>query len=1281
MKFRFLTVFLALTVLGMAAHAGAQGGTTTTIAGTVVDVGGGVVPGASVTVSRADTGFSQTAETNEQGAFSFAGINPGTYIVKVTLQGFKTFVTNDVVVTSGAPANVSVKLEVGGLEETVTVSSRSEIIQAQAPTVSSTINAAQILQLPLTTRSAMDFVTFLPGVTTAGGNRSSQVSGLPRGLINITLDGVNIQDNTLRTTDGFFAIVAPRLDAIEEVTVTTAAQGADTAGQGAVQIKFVTRSGSNQFTGSGYEYFRSDKLNANTWFNNRNGVPVAKLKQNQFGVRMGGPVIIPGLYDGRGKMFFFTNQEEQRQPSDVTRTRNLMKPHAQAGNFTYGGTTVNLLAIAAANGLTSTIDPIIGKLLADIRQSTTTTGSVTDRDGLNIDQFSYNVPVQSMRRYPTVRIDYNLTDKHRFSSSFNYNHFTDFPDTLNGFDAQWPGFPTEAGQSSKRYSWSNAMRSTVSQNVVNEARVGYSAAPVVFFAEAAAPQWSGSLANQGGFQLSFPNIGQGLTNASTGPAPQSRNASSLLIEDTVTWLRGSHNLTMGGSFTQFDLWAHNQALVPILNFGIVAGDPALAVIGAANLPGANATQIANAQALYSFLTGRVQTINGDARLDEATGKYVYMGKGTQRARMREAGFFFQDAWRVKPNLTLNAGLRYEVQLPFTPLNSSYSTATMADLCGISGVGSNGRCNLFQPGVTPGKTPPQFTQFGKGSNATNTDWDNFAPSIGFAWSIARRDGFLGKLLSDDFVLRGGWTRAFNREGMNAFSGQYNANPGVVIQNGDRNVGAGNLNNDGLGLPVLFRDASRLGPAPFPETPIFPITDVVTEDVNIFDPDLKVPYADSWTVGVQRSVGRNMAVEARYVGTRSRDNWQVFNHNEINVFENNFTQEFRNAQANLQANVAAGLANQGFRYRGPGTGTVPLPIMYAFLVGPGNANDPAGYAASADFATNTTFLNPLVRWNPNPQNFANGLINNATFRNRGTAAGIARNFFIANPDALLGADLTVNAGRSRYHSLQLELRRRLAQGLQFQSNYAFGKMYVFDPNNAGGPFTFRLPNLMRRDTGDPGDITHVFKANIVYDLPFGRGRRFGSNANGLVHRIIGEWSFGINARVQSGRLVDLGNVRLVGMSAKDVQGFYKLRFDDAGRKVWNMPQDVIDQTILAFSTSPTTASGYSGAAPSGRYFAPANGPDCIEVAGGYGQCGTGSLVVTGPLFQQHDLSLSKRVEIVGRTNAEFRVEALNVFNHANFVPVGGLGNTLSNYEVTGVTGTNTSRVVQLVVRFNW
>ena len=251
MKVRLCSLVLgAIATVATPVGAFGQGGTTSTLSGIVVDTAGGVIPGAEVVARHAATGVATNGVTNERGAFSFPGLNIGTYTVTVTLQGFKTFVANDVVLTSGSPAAVRAVLEVGGITEEVVVSSTSEIIQTQSSTISSTINANQITKLPLTSRSAMDFVTFLPGVTTPGGNRQSQINGLPRGLINITLDGVNIQDNTLRSTDGFFAIVSPRLDAIEEVTVTTAAQGADGAGQGAVQIKFVTRSGTNEFSGS-----------------------------------------------------------------------------------------------------------------------------------------------------------------------------------------------------------------------------------------------------------------------------------------------------------------------------------------------------------------------------------------------------------------------------------------------------------------------------------------------------------------------------------------------------------------------------------------------------------------------------------------------------------------------------------------------------------------------------------------------------------------------------------------------------------------------------------------------------------------------------------------------------------------------------------------------------------------------------------------------------------------------------------------------------------------------
>ena len=189
---------------------------------------------------------------------------------------------------------------------------------------------------------------------------------------------------------------------------------------------------------------------------------------------------------------------------------------------------------------------------------------------------------------------------------------------------------------------------------------------------------------------------------------------------------------------------------------------------------------------------------------------------------------------------------------------------------------------------------------------------------------------------------------------------------------------------------------------------------------------------------------------------------------------------------------------------------------------------------------------------------------------------------------------------------------------------------------------------------------------------------------MERVVGGWSLGINARLQSGLLVDLGNVRLVGMSAEDVQKAFKLRIDERG-DVYMWPQDIIDETIKAYSTSATSLTGYGASgSPTGRYFAPPNGPDCIELDpdADFGSCGVGSLVVAGPMFKQFDLAVSKRIALFGNANIELRAEALNVFNNVNFEPEDGIGGDARNdYEVGGFLGQNVSRVIQLIGRINF
>src|SRR3954471_1113465 len=1275
-----VVVFMIAAFSALGSYAYAQGSTTQTLSGTVGDASGAVIPGADITATHTGTGVVNTAVSNTEGLFSIPSLPIGTYAVTVKLQGFKTVIVNNVVLTSGAGASVKATLEVGGVSEQVTVSSSSEIVQTQSSAISQTINSKQITQLPLTTRSAMDFVNMLPGVTTANGNRQASINGLPRGTINITLDGVNVQDNTLRTSDGFFAIVSPRLDAIEEVTVSTASQDSGDSGQGAAQVKFVTRSGTNSFTGSGYYFGRRDWLNANTWFNNRDGVSKAKLRQNQSGLRAGGPIVIPGLFDGHNKAFFFANYEELRQPNDVTRNnRNVLSTAAQAGNYCYTGGCVNVLQLAAANGQVASGDPAAGKVLADIR-SAVAAGSLADIDP-NVQAFTFNVPVQTQRRYPTFSLDYNLTHNHRAKFAYNYQKFSDYPDTLNRMEAAFPGFPIGAGQTSIRLGWSGAMRSTLGRNLVNEARLGYSGAPVRFFDEITTDMYS----SYQGFEMNFPSVGSALT----GPAPtggfrpQSRNANSLLLDDSLNWLKGSHSLTFGGSFTQYDIWAKDVRVVPSVSFQVLANDPANSLFAAANFPGASAANITAASNLYALLTGRVSQIQADARLDADTGKYVYVGPGMQEGRQREMETYAQDRWRIRSNLTLNLGLRYAVQNPFQPKNSLYSTANIDQVCGISGAASDNSCNLFKAGSTPGQHPT-YDQYTAGSKAHNTDLNNFAPSVGFAWTPGHKDGVLGMLMGreGDFVIRSGYHRAYSRPGLNDYTGRLNANPGIQI-NTDRTSGNGLLG----AVPLLFRDTARLGAPAFPDTPKYPLAASVSSSINTFDPNLQVPSTDSWSAGVQRGVGKDMALEVRYVGTRSRDGWAApgagvggFNYNEFNITENGFLQEFRKAQSNLRANLAA-TGTATFAYTGaPGTAPLPIFLAYYNAQAAANAANPALYTGAN--WTNATFLGFLAEKNPQPFSFAstnatNGLQGNATFRSNAITAGVPANYFIANPESS-AANVVKNYYKTRYNALQLELRRRYSKGLQFSTSYTYGHEY--DNQFA----SFLRGEYWLRPSGNTGDIPNNFKANVIYDLPFGEGRRWANTSNPVLNRLVGGWQIGVFSRLQNGTPVNLGNFRVVGMSVKDVQNMFKLRFDDAGKRVFMLPQDVIDNSILAFNVSATSATGYSNqGVPTGRYFAPANGPDCIEVGNGnYGDCGVRAIVINGPMFQQHDLRIAKKTAISGRTNLEVAAQMLNLFNHPNFLAVGGVGSTtIDNYRVTGLQGQDTSRVIQMEVRFNW
>jgi hypothetical protein len=1069
-----------------------------------------------------------------------------------------------------------------------------------------------------------------------------------------------------------------------------------------VQIRFVTRSGTNKFQGSGYEYMRRPSFNSNYWFNIQQGLPKEQVKLDTYGGRIGGPI-------KKDKLFFFFNYEEMRQPGTQSRSRTMLTAAASAGTFTYnstscGGTTcsVSLLTLAATNGQTSTSDPLTAGVLAAL-QTAAGQGTIIANTGNPItQQLNFYNPYTGLRRYPTTRIDYNVTNNHRVGVSYYFQQYLSNPDTLNTYDPRFPGFPVGAGQNSNRWSWMANWRWTVSANMVNEGRGGMTGGPVIFgdgISQAAYQADGSPFADWQGF-VPYPSTTL-ISQMYTGRSGSSRNAPTKVLEDTFSWLKGKHSINVGASWTNVGLDYYTVLnYVPYMSFGVDTNDPANAMFSSTNFPGSSSTDLTNARNLYAFLTGRITAIWSTAYLNGSTGQYVNMGNAYQKAHEAELGFYVQDSWKARPDLTISYGIRYELQMPFIMDNAYFSRPlNYCNTFGVSGCDADGlSANLFAPGTGSG-TITQLRAFDNNEPSYNTPKKNWAPSLGAAWRPhLASGGWLQKILSADPVFRAGYSKAYTREGIYAVTSLYGANPGGSVDS-SRTMSLGNLVTSNANLPLLLRNGfDQLTPGAFPSAPAYPYTPLTSNSVNEFYPNSQTPYAHTFNVSFQRTLGKNTAVDVRYVGTRQHGGWWIGgrNMNEFNTIENGFLSEFKLAQANLAANIAAGRGNT-FAYKGAGTGTSPLPIMLAWLNGSTATTNTAAYSGTA--WTSSTLYGYLAKMNPNPQSFASYLQTaSSAYAVNAANAGLPANFFVINPGVSSGGAWVTgrpeDAVNSRYDAMQVELRRRMSSGLLIQGSY----QYVMRSDTTSF-YTLRTPGQF----GNTGVPKHSLKINWAYELPFGQGKPVMGGVGRLGQLVVGGWSIDGNLRAQSGNILDFGNVRLVGMTDQQLQDEFYLRFvkDTQGiTHVYMLPNDIIQNTIKAYSVSATSTTGYGSlGAPTGRYFEPVSAADPVGnptgcISGYSTQC-TGDAplhhYVTGPAFFRTDIGVSKRLDITKRVWGDFRVDILNLFNNIDYFGVSSWGTSTptatSYYEVTSAyrDSSNTQdpggRIMQLSFRVSF
>src|ERR1700722_9830371 len=1289
-----LLIYAALVVVSLSVgmpSVRAQNGSEGTVTVTVLDPSGSVVTDAHLELRDTSTNDARNGDTQDKGTYSFVNLSLGTYKLTVTKTGFQTQVYKDVIVQAAQTTDIKATLKVGTINETIEVTGGSApLVETTTNAIGTTVDMRQIEDLPIQGRDLTQLASLVPGY-------NGTWDGLPSIAQGNNIDGVIGSPSRMKFGGNSQAIVSPRVEAIEEMTVQSEQLNLDQGfGQANMQLNFVTRRGSNAFHGRIYDDFQNDALNANSWVNDAStalGQPAPKnlLHINDFGASVGGPAI-------KDKLFFFGSYAERKIPGSYTTSNNLFTAAAQAGNFTYNGQTVNLFTLAqnyntanpGANLPTSVLNCSAAycpsTVLTAINSSTSAGQVIPSATGdPNLNQINWQVNNAQVSYFPAVRVDYNATEKMRFNLAWNMTQ-----DNFPGINP--PDFPgaafskTGAGNKDKSYTTGFGFTWALSPTLVNDFRGGF----LYNVSENAydAPPLS----------INNPQLGWNYPNV---PYPQGSQMSGTIFysginteypvfnaSDTMTWQHHAHKRKFGYSWWREQNHYYNPvAGYPIANFGLANGDRALSAITSSTLPGASTgtnSQLAAAQQLYSILTGRINGIaaggGGYPFVTSANNYQHVLGRYNLDELEWGQGLFFQDSYRIKTNFTLNYGLRWDFTSADKDLSKLYHSASPAAIFGPSGIN-----NLFNPG--------SFTEDPNGLNPTISQNPNpynswkkaFQPALGFAWNPSS-DSRLGRMVGGErTVIRGGfslrnftepqqyvWNQASDFGSFYYQSFFLNANsvngPGAFAP-GSLSIADFNPNATDptqafapyvYGLsPTTFQSSEAASDFTFQGGP----------GLNGMNPKIQQPYTESWNVGIQRQIGQSSALEVRYVGSHTARQWLNINPNEINIFgttaqlPQSFLTQFQNAQANLaayiNANPSCGQSGQppcSFANNGL-AGQQAVPIFDAAFAGeaPGGPGTPLADYSAGNFITDLQTgqagaMASTLAGIGGPVPYICNLVG-ASFSPcanyvgfTGTGAGYPINYFQANPYAQgIGSSYTTAEGYSNYNALQVDFRERPWHGLQFDANYTWSHtLGVASQNNWQGQGAVYTVRDMRLSYGPTlYDLRHVVHINGTYDLPFGKGKLF-ANRGGVVDRVVGGWTVGTIFTFQTGApfLLFGGNNTFndYGDSGVVLNGVTASQLQSS---IGKYP---IPGTATVAFINPKYLATPTGGPANSTYIAPNTTP------GTFGQ----RVWLHGPHNTFDDVSISKHFPITERFRFVLQAEMLNAFNHPTFstgAPNGG------------------------------
>lgn len=1263
---------IALMLIVLSSAIALAQGTTGSLKGTVSGPDG-VLPGATVTATDTNTRRELTVTSGSDGSFSFTQLEFGTYTIKVTAAGFKTLIANEQKIDVGREATLNLTLEVGEVTAEVVVTAGADVVTSTTAQVSNTVSPQQILSLPLLVRNPLALTALQAGVS-ANSAQNTTINGMRTTFTNITRDGINIQDTFIRSNATDFAPGRPSVDDTGEFTITTTNQEAD-QGYGGAQIRLVTPRGTKDFHGALFAYNRNSEFAANSFFNNKNGTAKGFRNRNQFGGKASWRLPVPGIGEGTpeifwDKGFFFFAYEGIRDPVTAAATRTILSPSARAGAFTYNRTNStdvtpfcpsqtigtlctipNFLAFGQTTFPTSGIPSTVpGAVTTQVFAPMPTASNFTGGDGLNTLGYRFLRGSNQERNQYSTRIDVDFDDRNTISGIYNYNKEVNLrPDV----DTSGYSVTPDVIQFSDNRQFTMSYRRVFSNNFINDFRGGVFTSVVPFDRTDALPNFI---------------LGAPLVTTPLAFLDQGRNTKAFNFQSNADWILGDHTIRFGGQTQIFRVNAYNDAAtLPVVT--LATGTNSSFVQSNFNgVGGISTTQLGTANGLLSLLGGLYNNVAQSFNQASIEAGFQRGATALTPFRYENHSLYVADRWSAAKGLTLNLGVRYEL-FPAMRLNNGLALEPVI-------TNENILADLLNPN---GTYAPIGGNAGRRNAYYKTDYNNFAPNLGVAWTPSFEGGPLGWLFGENkTVVRAGYSHVYGNDS---------------IVTSINNSAAGNA---GLGRTALTltQANSRLssGPpptVPTPANPTFPRSYLVNNGPNIgnffgtvfaIDPELQTPKVEQYSFGVQRELFGGMAMEIRYVGSRSTNLGRGIDLGQIDIVNNGFLADFLRAQNNLRVGGSPFCATAG---------CVPLTVFQN-----GGASTPGrvviggtnGLAAS----TFTSALN-----NGTPADLAISIINSTNpininnqpcigsvgaFTCNPTATPYVR--FLPNPGTGV-VDLFLNDGRYRYDSLQTELRKRFSAGLYFQLNYTYSKnltnaigtsQALFEPylDNANQQWDYQRADF---------DTTHVFNFNGIYQLPFGQGKRF-LNYGGLADKFLGGWEISGLGQWQSGAPITFvdtrGTYNRTGRSARQTPfsnlsnqqiqalvGIFQQNVGGSDRIYW------IDPSIL--NSNGQASAGYSltGTTFANQAFFNVNP----------GQTGNiGRALIDGPAYFNVNMAVLKSVRFTESMRVQLRMEVFNLLNNTNFVQNTQFANINSTTfgQITGAFG---PREIQFAARFEW